>query len=66
MAVTTAASLSTALEPSFPKLVPFRFKLQRRKSWHELPGFVAMPSKSMLTRLQWVTACGWLVLTLLD
>lgn len=26
----------------------------------------ALPSKLMLTCLQWVTACGWLVLTLPD
>lgn len=32
MAVTTPAFLTAALELSFPKLVPFRFKLQRRKA----------------------------------
>lgn len=39
-----AASLTAALEPSFPKLVPFSFKLQRRKSWHELPGSRRCPA----------------------
>ena len=44
LAATTAASLAAALEPSFPKLGPFGFKLQRRKSWHKLPGSRRCPA----------------------